>query len=199
MSRDCREFLGRLADLLVDAGSGADAHATACDRCAGVLAAARRQERLLRDLPRPSLPPAMLEDGFLGDVAVRVVDRVHGEIGPVLERGIAAVRAPEDLEWAECEAPPAVTGRLRDLPRRRAPGWLWSRIRAGLRAEVASRRRRARRRQLLRAGVLAASLVLSVVLFRVLSAPAEPEIRVFQVDRPFAPTLVTIARSLAGD
>ena len=141
-------------------GAGQD-HVANCASCRRRLAAARANVSLLRSLAEVPLeiPSQLKSPSFLESVYGRVVTRSCERVESLLQDGLSAVSAPGDVVWQDDAREPDLTPVLqRLLPRRRAPGWLWSRITASLPLD------RPRRRPRWVAGLTAALLLASLAL-----------------------------------
>ena len=119
-----------------------------------------RQGDLLRSLVKPE-PPALLSTReFLDGIYERALNRSASRLDAPLREGLTEVRAPDDVAWCELESTSPLPHEIRQLPLRPAPGLLWPRIRADLRAQV--QHRRAARR--IRFAAIAAVVLLSALL-----------------------------------
>jgi len=167
---ECRKFALRLDESLA---GGVPEHASQCAPCRRLWYAARRNARLLRACGRSEAlgdsDPRVISTE-LDAIYRRVADEVAGgPTGKLLGAALTPLEAPGDVVWREPVAAPAVARSLRRLPSRRAPGWIWSRVRAEIHPLPATPRWSAVSRSAVRRGALglAAAVVLSaVILFR---------------------------------
>ena len=106
-----------------------------------------RNARLLRGLPRPSVPKELRDPAFLEAIYERAVTRTSSE-GALLAEALPPLRAPEEASAGDLWSTPAadrpeLVAHFDGSRDDRAPGWLWQRIRADLRRQQLDRRRHA--------------------------------------------------------
>ena len=170
--RECRAFL---ADLDRHAGhqsaGKAVPHVDSCRACAGLLQSTVAQIQLLEQLPRP-VPTELGSPEFLHRIYERAGAAAESRVRPVLERALTGQTAPTDADWLAAEDADEVAASLaRSLPSGPAPGWLWKRIQNEIRTLVADRRRARLSRRVRVLGLIAASLLVSVLALRVFLIP----------------------------
>jgi hypothetical protein len=180
VNRACSMFLRDLEGhaSAVEAG-GESVHARQCQSCAGHLAAAVHQVRLLRF--RPKSAAGLSHRSVLEGILERAIEAMETTpAGEALSRELAAVPSPGDLPWPDARDP----GRdlARDLAVRDhvVPRWVWLRVQDDVRAELRRRVSLRRRRiwlTVVPVSMAAAGLVLSLVLSGIGPGPSpEPEI-----------------------
>jgi hypothetical protein len=164
--RDCRAFARDIERHVAERRAGrAVSHAAVCADCARRLRLAAGLANALR-VP-PAVPPEVQAPGFLEHIHERVLDAF--ESGPLGDGLRAALRAPlqgHEPEWPlQTTSPvlagamqPAASGQPSGLPR--TPGWLWTRVRFGMRRLAQGSVRQAQRR----AALAAAAIVLVALL-----------------------------------
>ena len=137
-----------------------------------------RHARLLRGLPRPSVPKELRDPAFLEAIYERAVTGTSsdtgssdtgssdiGDLGALLAEALPPLRAPEEASAGDLWSTPAadrpeLVAHFDGSRDDRAPGWLWQRIRADLRRQQLDRRRHA---WVFRLKVAAAAAVFLVV------------------------------------
>lgn len=148
-----------------------------------------RNVRLLRALPQPPVPAELSDPAFLEGIYERAA---ADDLGQVLADALPPRPAPEEVApgavyEAEARDRPELEAHLRGS---RAPGWLWQRVQADLRRQLAGRRRHVR---LSRFRVAAAAAVLLMVgaglavnlgRSEVTTQVPEIDIQVVPVDQP---------------
>ncbi len=115
-----------------------------------------RHARLLRGLPRPSVPKELRDPAFLEAIYERAVTGTSsdtgssdiGDLGALLAEARPPLRAPEEASAGDLWSTPAadrpeLVAHFDGSRDDRAPGWLWQRIRADLRRQQLDRRRHA--------------------------------------------------------
>lgn len=111
---------------------------------------AARARALLSGLAPPSVPLPVRHASFLERIYADAAAAGEAAVGPLLRDGLQPSMAPTDQRDESLLPPPEVAAQLRELlPQPRVPGWLWTRIRADLRAaKGVGAQRRARSRAL---------------------------------------------------
>ncbi len=196
--RDCRAFLADL-DLHGQrklAGQPVP-HEDSCRSCAALLRSTVSQIRALRNLASPPNPDELSSPGFLQRIYERAGQAAETQVRPVLGRVLTRQTAPTDADWLAAEDAEEVAGTLaQSLPNGPAPGWLWMRIKSDVRAARIQGRRRAQVSRGIRVlGLLAASVLVSVLALRPFlvtpETPGEQELSV--------PRFMTVAEPLDRD
>ena len=96
---ECRRFLTSLVDQL-DAGRS-DPHAESCARCRRHLAAALRQQGVLRQLARPALPSRAEFDTVLAGVHERIAADLPAGLEAALAGALTPLQAPAMPDFLE--------------------------------------------------------------------------------------------------
>lgn len=182
----CRAFLRELPTHLVAARSSqAVPHANDCRSCAQRLAAAVRQDGLLRRLGAPVPPAALRSALFLSAIHERVVAECEAsELGRQLERVLVAMPAPAATPWPAQVLPASARAAVDRPPA--ASSELWSVVRSQVLAEIHGRQLRFRRRFFLASAAAAVLLVGTLLpLFSLNDGTSEaPEPVLVRVDSP---------------
>lgn len=182
----CRAFLRDLSAHVIEAQAGDPIpHVEDCRSCADRLAAAVRQDRLLRQVGAPVPPQELRSPQFLAAIHERVVAACEASaLGQELEQILVPVSAPAAMPWPEQALPEPGGVAVASGPD--APAQLWSRVRGNVLAEIHDRQIRRRRRYFLASA--AAGILLSgaaVQLFSPKNGTSEPpEPVLVRVDSP---------------